>query len=270
MVITAFLWSIAGLFIKFITWNPFNIAFMRSLIAVFFIFIAIRKINFKFSFPMVAAGVANSLTMILFVTANKTTSAANAILLQYMAPVITVFLGFFILKEKIYFYNIISVILIIAGIIIMFFDKLSYGNVTGNILAVISAFTFSLYFIFLRMQKDGSTIESVLLSHVLTVLVCFLISLFFPFPELSIVSITSVLVLGIFQIGLSSILLSIAIKKISAVTANLIAVIEPVFNPIWVFVVIKEKPGINTILGGLLIIISVMLSTLITSKRNSI
>ncbi len=269
MAATAILWSIAGLFIKIIDWNPFNIAFSRSLVASLFIIIFIRKIKFKFSFQLIAAGVANSLTMILFVLANKTTTAANAIILQYIAPIITAFLSYFLLKEKVGLENFISVIIITIGIIIMFFDKVSYGSLFGNIIAIISAFTFSFYFIFMRMQKDDSTIESVLLSHILTVIICFMVSIFIPLPKFSPLSIMAIFILGIFQLGVTSILFAMAIKKISAITANLIAVIEPVLNPIWVFVAIGEKPQLNSIIGGAIIVIAVTIASIISAKRKT-
>lgn len=269
MAATAVLWSIGGLFIKIIDWNPFNIAFFRSLVAALFIIICVRKIKFKFSFQLIAAGLANSLTMILFVIANKTTTAANAIILQYIAPIITAFFSYFLLKEKVGLENFISVIIITLGIVIMFFDKVSYGSMFGNVIAMISAFTFSFYFIFMRMQKDDSTIESVLLSHILTVIICFIASIFIPLPKFSSHSIMAIFILGIFQLGITSILFAMAIKKISAITANLIAVIEPVLNPIWVFFVIGEKPQTNSIIGGLIIVIAVTMASIISAKRKS-
>jgi drug/metabolite transporter (DMT)-like permease len=88
-------------------------------------------------------------------------------------------------------------------------------------------------------------------------------------PKFSLISLSAIFILGIFQIGISSILFSIAIKKISAISSNLIAVIEPVFNPIWVFLVIGEKPQLNSILGGLIILISVTFASVITAGRKN-
>ena len=100
MAATAFLWSIAGLFIKIIEWNPIAIAGMRSFIASIAILIYLRHPRINFSFPQIAAAVTNAATMLLFVSANKATTAANAILLQYLAPVLTVFIGAVLLKER--------------------------------------------------------------------------------------------------------------------------------------------------------------------------
>ena len=262
MAATAFLWSIAGLFIKVIDWNPIAIAGMRSFIASIVIFIYLKHPNFHFSFPQIAAAVSNAATMLLFVSANKTTTSANAILLQYFAPVLTVFIGAILIKERPRIEHFVALPLVVAGMIIMFFDELSGGKFFGNVLAIISAITFSLYFVFMRMQKDGSPIESILLSHWLTAIICIIMSFFLPTPHVTLKSIFAILVLGIVQIGLSAILFSIAIKRVSAVQANLIAVIEPVFNPIWVFFAIGEAPGINTVIGGGIIVLAVTIASM--------
>jgi len=269
MAATAFLWSIAGLFIKVIDWNPIAIAGMRSLIASAVIFMYLKHPDFHFSFPQIAAAVANAVTMLLFVCANKTTTAANAILLQYCAPVFTVFIGAVLLKEKTHVENFIALPLLLAGMVIMFFDRLGGGRLLGNVFGLMSAVTFSLYFVFMRMQKDGSPLESNLLSHWLTAGICIVISLFLPLPQVTVQSLGAIAVLGVVQIGISSILFSIAIKRISAVQANLIAVIEPVFNPVWVFFIIGEAPGVLTLVGGGIIISAVTAASIITARRTA-
>ena len=267
MAATAFLWSIAGLFIKVIDWNPFAIAGMRSLIASLVIFIYLKRPKIHFSFPQIAASIANAATMLLFVSANKTTTAANAIILQYFAPVLTVFIGAILLKERPRVEHFVALPIVAAGMIAMFFDKLSGGTLFGNVLAIMSAITFSFYFVFMRMQKDGSPLESILLSHWLTAAICIIISCFLPMPEVTRESLIAVAVLGIVQIGLSAILFSIAIKRVSAIQANLIAVIEPVFNPVWVFVVIGEAPGTHALIGGGIIVLAVTITSIISARR---
>jgi len=121
--------------------------------------------------------------------------------------------------------------------------------------------------VFMRMQKDGSPLESILLSHWLTAIVCILISLFLPFPQVNLKSLSAIAVLGIVQLGLPSLLFCYAIKRVSAVSANLIAVIEPVFNPVWVFIVIGEAPGVQALIGGLIIVLSVTIASVISAQR---
>jgi drug/metabolite transporter (DMT)-like permease len=265
----AFLWSLAGLFIKVIDWNPIAIAGMRSLIASAVILLYLKRPNIHFSFPQIAAALANAATMILFISANKTTTAANAILLQYIAPVLTAFLGVAMLKERTHAEHIAAIPFVAAGIVIMFFDELGGGRSLGNILAIASAVTFSFFFIFMRMQKDGSPLESMLLSHWFTAGVCGIISLFLPLPQITAKSLMAVAVLGTVQIGVSAVLFSFAIKRVSAISANLIAIIEPVFNPLWVFLALGETPGVRTLIGGGIIVLSVTAASSISARRGN-
>jgi drug/metabolite transporter (DMT)-like permease len=258
MMATAFLWSIAGLFIKIIDWNPLTIAGFRSLIASLVILLYLKRPKFHLSFPQVAAALANAATMLLFVSANKTTTSANAILLQYTGPIFTAFIGTVLLKERVRIEHWIAFPIVAAGTIAMFMDKLGGGQTFGNVLAVLSAIAFSFYFVFMRMQKDGSPLESILLSHWLVAGIGIVASIFIPIPSISLKAVGAVAVLGFFQVGVSAILFTAAIKRISAISANLIAMIEPVFNPVWVFLALGEAPGPNAIIGGLLIVASVI------------
>lgn len=268
MVGTASLWSMGGLLIKLIDWHPFAIAGMRSFIASLVILAFIKRPVFHFSFAQVAAAVSYAVTMILFVIANKTTTAANAILLQYIAPVLTAFIGAALLKERTRIEHWISILFVAAGMIIMFMDEIGGGQMFGNMIALCSALTFSLYFVFMRMQKEGSPFESNILAHWITAAICLAASFFLPSPQFTLKASAAMLVLGTVQMGIPSILISIGIKRVSALSANLIAVIEPVFNPIWVFLIIGEFPGWNTVIGGAVIIAAVTTVSLIGAKRS--
>jgi len=263
----AFLWSLAGLFIKILDWNPLTIAGVRSLIASLVILLYLKRPHLHWSFPQVAAAVANTATMLLFVSANKTTTSANAILLQYTGPIITAFIGAALLKERARLEHWIAFALVTGGMIVMFMDKLGGGQMLGNILAVLSAVAFSFYFVFMRMQKDGSPLESILLSHWIVAAIGITASVFLPMPTVTLKAVGAIAVLGLFQVGVSAILFAAAIKRISAVSANLIAVIEPVFNPIWVFLALGEAPGPKAIIGGLIIVVAVTGASIISAKR---
>ncbi|HQQ27926.1 MAG TPA: DMT family transporter [Syntrophales bacterium] len=268
MIATASLWSLGGLFIKVIDWNPFAIAGIRSVIASLLILAFLRKPKITMSFPQVGAAVANALTMLLFVVANKTTTAANAILLQYMAIVFTAFIGAPLLKERIRAEHWISILFVMAGMTIMFANKLVSGGIFGDAAALASAVTFSLYFVFMRMQKDGSPLESNLLAHWFAAGTCLTVCLFLPAPQFTEKSVAAILVLGVAQIGVPAILIAYAIKRISAISANLIAVIEPLLNPLWVFLVVGENPGMNTMIGGSVILIAVTWVSVIGARRS--
>jgi len=267
MVATALLWSIAGLFIKVIDWHPLTIAGFRSLIASFVVLLYVKRPHFHLSFPQVAATVCNAATMMFFVAANKTTTSANAIILQYIAPVCTAFLGAWLLKEKTRLEHWIAIVVVTAGVVVMFMDEIGGGRTLGNVFALLSGLTFSLYFVFMRKQKDESPIESILLSHWLVAAVGLTVTLFVPAPRFTLKAVGAVVVLGVFQIGVAAVLFAAAIKRIPAVTANLIAVIEPVFNPVWVFLALGEAPGAKALAGGAAILIAVTLVSMISARR---
>ncbi|QXE86355.1 DMT family transporter [Geomonas nitrogeniifigens] len=267
MVVCGFLWSLAGLFIKVLDWNPFLIAGLRSLIAFLFLLALVGTVRLQWSWPLAGAALANAATMLLFVAANKTTTAANAILLQYLAPVFTAVFGVLFLKERLYREQVLALFMTLVGMVVLFMDRLSPGQLAGNLMALTSAFTFSLMFIFTRMQKEGDPLQSFMASHAVAALVALAIAVFLPLPVFSAKSIGSILVLGVVQIGLAAFFFSYGIKRISAVSANLVAVIEPVFNPVWVFLVLGEAPTANTLVGGALILGSVTLASLISARR---
>jgi drug/metabolite transporter (DMT)-like permease len=268
MMACAFLWSVAGLFIKILDWNPFLIAGLRSLIAFFFLLAIVRTVRLTWSWPLLGAALANAATMLLFVAANKTTTAANAILLQYLAPVFTAILGVVILKEHLRREQLIALILTPVGMILLFMDRLSSGQLLGNLLALTSAFTFALMFIFTRMQKEGDPLQSFMASHAVAAVIALTVAVFLPMPHFTGRAIGSILILGILQIGLAAVFFSYGIRRVSAVSANLIALIEPVFNPVWVFLVLGETPSAKALLGGAVIIGSVTAASLVSGWRS--
>lgn len=255
LVITAVLWSSSGLLVKLIDWNPMAIAGVRSATAALLMLAAARRrLRFTWTTPQIAGAIAYSVTVILFVLSTKLTTAANAILLQYTAPVYTAFLGAWILKERVSKLDWGIVGLVMGGMVLFFLDKLTPGGFWGNTTAVISGIFFSLFILFMRMQKNESPLETVLLGNLLTALVCI------PFmlqsrPDAA--GWAGLIFLGIFQLGLPFLLYSVAIKYVTALDAVLIQVAEPLLNPVWVFLVVGEAPGAWALLGGLIVLASV-------------
>ncbi len=269
MAATAFLWSIAGLFIKVIDWNPFAIAAARSLVASLVVLAWLRRPKIHWSLPQVGAALAQAATMLLFVAANKTTTAANAILLQYIGPVFTAIIGARLLKERARWEHWAAFAFVAVGMVLLFMDKLGGGRLLGNVLGLLSGLTFSFCYVFLRMQKDASPLESMLLAHWFTAAIGLAVTLFLPCPVFTWKALGAVAVLGVLQVGVAAVLFAYAIKRIPAVFANLVAVIEPVFNPVWVFLALGERPGINAVIGGAIIIAAVTGASMISARRPS-
>jgi len=255
LIIASILWSTGGLLIKLVDWNPIAIAGSRSFIAGLVIFAYLKKPKITMSKPQVVGAIAYAATVILFVMANKMTTSANAIMLQYTSPAFVAILGVWLLREKIHWFDLLSILFVIGGMVLFFNDASGTGNMLGNLIAVISGFFLAVVTVALRFQKDGSPVETMLLGNFLT----FLVAIPFIFGGLpNLKSILAIIVLGIVQLGISYILYGLAIKHLGALEAVLITVIEPLLNPFWVFLVVGEKPTMLSLLGGLVVLIGVI------------
>jgi len=254
-LVTSTLWSTSGMLIKMINWNPVAIAGVRSGIAALVLIPTIKIKNFKITGTGLLTSVSFSATVILFVTATKMTTAANAIILQYTAPIYTAIFSGIFLKEKPKVIDILFSILAVGGVVLCFINKLSTDNYLGNLIALFSGISFGWFYLFMRSQKDSSPVHSAFLGNILT----FLISIPFLFKgNLSRTDLLFLLILGTFQMGIPMMLYSIGIQYVTALEAILISTIEPILNPIWVFFTIGEIPGKWTIVGGLIVILSII------------
>lgn len=266
LVLASILWSTGGILIKLVDWNPIAIAGSRSFISSIVILLYLRKPVFTWSKAQLGGALAYASTVILFVSANKLTTAANAILLQYTAPIFVAILGVWLLKEKMKWYDYLTIIAVLGGMLLFFIDNVGYGSMLGNVLAVISGFFLACVTIALRSQKDGSPVETTLIGNILT----FLVAIPFIIGKIpNIQSIVGIILLGIFQLGFAYILYALAIKHLSALEAILITVIEPLLNPLWVFIFAGEKPSLYAILGGLIVIVSVTVRSIIVTKESA-
>lgn len=256
VALCAICWSTGGLFIKFVTANPLVIAGGRSFLALLVLLVFRGMPRFTGSLVQIGAGVLNAITMILFITANKLTTSANSILLQYAAPVYVAILAVIFLREKLRPRDLVALIAVLVGVILFFLEQVSPGNLWGNIFAALSGLTFAGFFILMRMQKEGSTVESFMISHIITVLVSVPFWFWNGF-DFTLQNSVALCLLGFVQIGVASLLFSFGIKHVPAINAALIATLEPILNPVWVFLVTGELPTPLALAGGAVIVVAV-------------
>jgi len=254
LLLAAFLWSLGGILIKLVHWHPMAIAGMRSAIAAVLIRVVFRRMSFTWSFYQVGGAVAYACTVLSFVVANKMTTAANVILLQYTAPIHAALFGAWFLGERASRLDWATILFALAGMALFFLDHLTTAGFWGNIVALGSGLSYGWLALFLRRQKSGSPMESVFLGNVLAALAG-LPFMFGSFPGTS--DCIGLLLLGVVQLGLPYILYALAIRHVSAVESLLIPMIEPVLNPLWAFLFLAEVPGRLALLGGLIILVSV-------------
>ena len=269
---SAVLMSTNGLFIKLLPWHPVVITCIRSFIAALFLLV-LRLIlpppknNRNPSFALWAAAITFSAAMYTLVIAIRLTTAANAILLQFGAPVWAAILGWAIIGEKPHWEQWGALVLVMAGLCIFFGNSFGGGAFLGDSLAVISGMFYGAQTVFLRMMKNGNTRDAMLLAHIISAIVGIPFLFIYP-PSLSAPSLLSISYMGIFQIGLASLLLALGVKYLSAVQAMLTTVAEPVLSPVWVLLLVGERPSLAAIAGGAVIILAVVASSLIGMRRD--
>ncbi|MBE7436325.1 MAG: DMT family transporter [Anaerolineales bacterium] len=263
LVITAVLWSTSGLFVKILDWQPLAILAGRSLFAAVVFLIYLKRLPARFGLWQLLAALMFILTQFLFITSTKMTTAANSIFLQYTGPIYVVLLAYWLLGEKPSRTDYISMFVIFLGLTLFFADRLSPEGFYGNLLAILSGMTGAVMMVSFRAQKNGNPAESNLIAFLVTA------TCGFPFILKETWTASSWLILaflGIFQIGFAFIFFTKGIKHIPALEANLIGTLEPVLNPIWVFLFYGESMGRFALVGGLVVLGGVVMSAVGSAK----
>lgn len=258
MVICASLWSIAGIFIKLLPWNPLVIAGFRSLIAACVVAVYMRAVHMKavLNRSALLSGAFLALTFLAFVTANKLTTSANAIVLQFTAPVFILLLSWLVYKQRLRGVDIAVVVLTLGGISLFFFDRFTPGNLAGNLIAIGAGFCMAVMFLLTGRADESSRMSGILLGHLLTALVGVPLAFVFPTP-VSVPAVLSILALGVVQLGIPYVLYGLAVKDCPPLACSLLGAIEPLLNPVWVFLFDGEAPGFFALIGGVVVIFSI-------------
>jgi len=173
LTLAAILWSTSGVLVKALDWGAMAILGGRSLFSSLIFLVYLRRLPTQWTRWKVLAAVASIMTQFLFVTSTKLTTAANAIFLQYTAPIYIVLLAFWLLREKPSRTDWGSMFIIFLGLVLFFGDKLSTDGFYGNILAVLSGLTSAVMIVSFRAQKDGAPAESSLIASLVIAIFCF-------------------------------------------------------------------------------------------------
>jgi drug/metabolite transporter (DMT)-like permease len=265
LVAAACLWSLAGPMIKAVEWNPLAIAGVRSGLAAAMLAVIVRKKNFTWSLPQIGGGIAYATTVVLFVVANKMTTAANA-------PVWMALFGGWYLNERASRADWAMIGLLLGGMTLFFMDDLSIRATWGNVLAIISGCSWAWLGLFMRKQRGASPVESVFLGNILAAVIGLPFCLgSLPRSGGSVALAALVLVcLGVFQLGLSYVLYSKAIRHVTAMEAILVTALEPILNPLMVLILFAERPGFWAAVGGSSVIVCVFIRAAATWRRTAL
>ena len=265
----AILWSTGGLFIKATHLSPFEVSFGRSFLAAITIVIFTRSEGFGLNRISAITSVLYAALLILFVVATKMTTAANAIFLQYTAPVYVLILEPIFYKEKFRGRDFVTVAACLAGMSLFFVGKLRPQDVSGNLFALASGVCFALFFLLLRHSKarQVNRAASAIYGNLIVVVLCAPAFLGAARRGISPEDYARLAYLGIVQIGFAYLLFTLAMARgLRSLDAGIIGYVEPVLNPIWVFLFLGERPSGWAIIGGVIIIASVIVHMLFESK----
>ena len=280
VVVAVLLWSTGGLFIKMTSLDAFSVNLGRSLFAAIIVAIFTFKKGLRLDKFTILSSLLYAGTLTCFVYANKNTTAANAIFLQYTAPVYILILAPFILKERFRMTDLIAVVICIAGMSFFFLEpqdssnKLAGNVFAGNISALFSGLFLGLYFLLLRHPKSlrQNPALSVFYGNLIIVLLMipFLISK--PPDEINSKDLIAIIYLGVFQIGVAYILFTKGVAEgVRSLDASIIGFIEPLLNPVWVLIFVGETPSKWALIGGAIIVAAIISHTVIQSRyKNSL
>lgn len=254
----ATLWSLAGIFIKLIPWNGIAVAGMRSFVAGITIFACMKLMGIKYvlSKKTLLTGSFSACTYICFVCANKLTTAANAIVLQFTCPVFIVIYEALLYGKKVRRQDMTVVAFTLAGIALFFFDQLEGGYIIGNIVAIIAGMFMAGMYVSVGELEDDQRFSGILNGQIITFLVGLPFFLFSK-PELTGLTVAAIVFLGVVQLGLAYVLYVKSSKYCPPLACCLLAAVEPLLNPIWVFIFDGERPGLFAFIGGVIVIISI-------------
>lgn len=259
----ALLFSTGGAAIKASVFSGWQVASFRSAVAAAVLMLVLPQTRKAWNRDYFLVALAYSATLVLFVTANKMTTAANTIFLQSAAPVYLVFLGPWLLKEPVRRRDILFLCVMALGMSLFFLGEqapqvTAPRPLAGNILAAISGVTWAFTLIGLRWlgKRQGNSnpgMATVAMGNVLAFLACLPMALSEPVRG----GLTEWLViayLGVFQIGLAYVLLTLAVRHLPALQVSMLILLEPALNPVWTWLVHGERVGNLSIAGGLLIL----------------
>ena len=259
------LWSTGGLFIKLLPFPPLAITAWRSGFALLVFALIFGKSVLQTNGKMWLTSLFYAATLLSFVAATKITTSANAIFLQFTAPIYVLLLEPILFKIKLLRINFITVCFCIFGMCLFFLDDFGGGGLSGNLLALFSGVCFAGFMLGQRANEPRTHAAAIFWGNALVVLASAPTALQTGWPGGQ--SFLMLAFLGIFQIGCAYALFTYGLKRTLAIEASLLAFVEPILNPVWVWLGYGEWPGNWAIVGGAVILTTLLIKTLVFERK---
>jgi len=274
LALCGLLWSTGGLLIKYVHWHPLAIWSARSAIAAAVLWLVRRPSLRRISRGEWEAAGALAATTGLFILSNKLTTAANAILIQYSAPVWIALLGAWFLGERATRLDWATIVLVLGGIALFFFEQLTLDHVAGNLVALGAGIAFAFSALTLRRVALVHTAEAptdplrpLLLGNLIGAVLGAPFLFVTPGPDLA--GWGALIALGVVQQAAAYLCYAVAIRRATALEAMLIPVIEPILSPVWVALAFGERPGAWALAGGAIVVGAVTMRAVLSSPRRA-
>lgn len=261
--------SLGGVIVKSIPWGSMAINGMRSIIAgvVIYLYMRLRGHRVVWNRSVLLGGCMMCATSVLYVYANKLTTAAAAILLQYTAPVFIILYSWLFFRKKPDKWDIAATVVIACGVICFFLDGLSGGSLLGNVLALASGMTFAVVFM-MKLLPGSDNLSSVFVGCLVgAVIGCPSVLGELTQGNTQVDTWLALLALGVFQFACAYICMAEGLEHTPPLTASLISTLEPILNPIWVALVLHELLGTTTLIGAAIVILGVAGYNILKSRE---
>ena len=260
MLLCAALWSIAGIFMKLLPWNGLAVASLRSLIAglTIAVYMLLRRLPFTFDRRTLRAGVLAGSVYICFAAANKLTTAANAIVLQFTDPAFIVLFTALMTRKRPRGADLAVVLAVMGGITLFFFDQLGPSTLLGNFVAIAAGMFMAGMYMNVETLAAEERFSAILIGQSFAFLMGFP-AVVVTRPVFNAATLGCILALGVFQLGISYILYAKASAHSPPLACALLGAVEPLLNPLWVLLFDGERPGPFALIGGVIVIAAVTL-----------
>ena len=263
-----------SLFVRLSHIDTWGLLFYRGAIPFVLVLLAllmVYKTNFfKLLFSMGYAGIAYAITLavtnITFIVSIQNTNVANTLIMIAMAPMLSAVLGAFFLKENPDTKTWTTIFITFVAAIYIFYDSIQLGNFFGDVFGFITAIGLAIGAVLIRSAKDRNLVPSAVVGKLLVaIFALFFIENF----ELVKTDIYIVPLMCILCVAIPFVLITIAPRFITAAEVNLFFLLETILGPIWVWLIIKEQPSLETIQGGTVIIVAIAIHSYLSLKKNT-
>ena len=262
-----------SLFIRMSSVDTWGLVFYRGVIPFFTVFLGmllIYKLSFfKILFNSGYQGLIYigtfSVTNITFVVSIQNTNVANTLVMIATAPMLSAILGAIFLKEPPDKKTLISIIITFFAIIYIFFDSIKIGNIYGDILGFVTALGLAVGAVIIRSAKTKNLVPAAVIGKLFVgIFALFFIESFALIDK----DLLIIPLMCIFCVAIPFVLVTIAPRFIPAAEVNLFFLLETIIGPIWVWMIIKEQPSIETLQGGLVIIVTIAIHSFFKLKNS--